>query len=285
MLLVAAPSARANVFGVTDPRRFVDRDETPIVEVVSDFRPVQPDSEDVVEVLASGGRPIGTGSGVLVSPCYMLTAHHVVFNDDSDVAHRAGVGFKVTVRIGSARTPLGGSVVRYGQRTRDGQGDWALVRLDHDADGRCPGERLGWIDESHVALPRLLQSGVMVSFLGLARDVTDPTVTAVHDGCHVFAQDDAYGTFSSNCAVRRKSSGGAITLAEGPCRAPRLVGLVIKDLTPEPGLLPYFDLRHAAVAVSVAQAFAVAEVARDVAWDRLGKHNSYAARFACDSRS
>ena len=93
------------------------------------------------------------GTGFLVSPCYALTAHHVVYGDD--LTPVPGTDYRMKFRAGTGVTsPFAGNTtatpVTSGFRDNSGHGDWALLRLTN-----CIGKRpeIGWLETSDAHLP------------------------------------------------------------------------------------------------------------------------------------
>lgn len=97
-------------------------------------------------VIEDGKSVRHVGSGVLISPCYILTSAHVPLG--SDPVARPGKSYHMTFRAGVGKTaPFLGStmakLVLASKREIDGGNDWALMRLNS-----CVGTRqdFGWFD-------------------------------------------------------------------------------------------------------------------------------------------
>lgn len=93
------------------------------------------------------------GTGFLISPCYALTAHHVVYGDD--ITPEPGIDYRMKFRAGTSETaPFAGNttatLVTSGFRDDSSRNDWALLRLTN-----CIGKQpeIGWLETSNMRLP------------------------------------------------------------------------------------------------------------------------------------
>lgn len=143
------------------------------------------------------------GSGFLVSPCHVLTNHHVVFGSDSarpvkDKRVRFSLGM---AGDGSTET-FTGTVVGYGEGflpTRNRNEDWALIRLDSN-----PGERYGHFSLASTPFPAVRQLEVVSA--GYPAD--KPISGLWGDTCRIPDREE-YG-WITNCILVPGSSGGPI---------------------------------------------------------------------------
>jgi hypothetical protein len=127
------------------------------------------------------------GTAFLVSPCYVLTAYHVVF------------GYRFGLRKGtqeeaeqdvSATFSVGGKKSRavpakYGQFSRFPGRDWVLLRLEPEAGHRCLGEdpNIGWARLAPLAPPIATKKSLSVA--GYPADKGLPSLWR-QDKCHFF---------------------------------------------------------------------------------------------------
>ncbi len=143
VLAVACP-AQANLFSATgqDPRVELDRSLYPYSAIGFMETP------DPVPVLArNGSRPsVITGTAFMVSPCYAMTAYHVVFGNDP-ATKASALTHPVWISLGGkgrrfAVSRLPATAVAWGDFHLDQALDWALLKV-----AGCPGGRpdIRWI--------------------------------------------------------------------------------------------------------------------------------------------
>lgn len=133
--------AQANRFADNPPFVFNKFRETwtaPIGELESINKEVKPGGIEITTI----------GSGFLISPCYVLTAAHVVYGDD--LTPVPGKDYRMQFRAGSsAIAAFAGKTtatpVTSGFRDDANRDDWALLRLNN-----CIGKRpeIGWLETS-----------------------------------------------------------------------------------------------------------------------------------------
>ena len=150
MLLTSlATSAEANRFA-DNPEFVIDRKSEawtgPIGELQSIRQKVERRDTQTATIT-------NAGTGFLVSPCYVLTAAHVVYGDD--LTPVPGTDYRMKFRAGTGVTsPFAGNTtatpVASGFRDEGGRNDWALLRLNN-----CIGKRseIGWLETSEAHLP------------------------------------------------------------------------------------------------------------------------------------
>jgi len=158
------------------------------------------------------------GTAFLVSPCYVLTAYHVVF------------GYRFGLRKGaheeaeqdvSATFSVGGKKSRavpakYGQFSRFTGRDWALLRLEPDAAHRCLGEdpNIGWVRLAPLAPPIATKKSLSVA--GYPADKGLGSLWR-QDTCHFFElyhDIDNDGLWTTDCATRPRASGSPVFFVE-----------------------------------------------------------------------
>jgi V8-like Glu-specific endopeptidase len=156
------------------------------------------------------------GTAFLVSPCYVLTAYHVVFG------YRFGLKGKeepeqevsATFRVDGKRSRA--VPVKYGQFSMFPGRDWALLRLEPDAGHKCLGEdpNIGW-----VRLAALAPAAATKKVLSVAGYPADKSLASLwrQDKCHFFEMYhdiDTDGLWTTDCATRPRASGSPIFFIE-----------------------------------------------------------------------
>ena len=203
---------RVNVFS-DDPQIIHDpRHEQPQAGADGMFAPIGliatnnrvPDGDG-----ASAVSHFHTGTAFLVSPCYLLTAYHVVFGTrktrpDPDQDYSA------SFRVGGMRARA--VPVRYGEVYRFTGRDWALLRLDSDADHPCLGENpdIGWI--RLAPLNTAEAKNRTVSIAGYPADKSGPALWR-QDACRLYEKRgdiDYDGMWTTDCATLPRASGSPI---------------------------------------------------------------------------
>jgi V8-like Glu-specific endopeptidase len=145
----------------------------------------------------------------LVSPCYVLTNYHVIFGNGKNKPE-ADQDYSAMFRV---RGKTSRAVpVRYGEFYRFGGRDWALLRLDSDAQHRCLGEdpNIGWV--RLVPLTSASTMGRSLSVAGYPSDKSDSSLWR-QDTCHLFQTFDDVendGLWTTDCATRPRASGSPI---------------------------------------------------------------------------
>ena len=150
------------------------------------------------------------GTAFLISPCYILTAYHVVFG------YRAGFrkGQQQAERDVSATFGVAGKTsravpVKYGRFSMFPGQDWALLRLQPSARQRCLGEdpNIGWVRLAPLTPATATKQSLSVA--GYPAD-KDRALLWRQDTCHFFERyhDVANdGLWKTDCATRPRSSG------------------------------------------------------------------------------
>lgn len=166
---VICTAAFANRY-VTSDDHFLDRRE------YRQFNPIGRVDSLRQEVNWKGQAGYGRGTAFLVSPCYALTNHHVVFGEDFPpyglAEERAAVGAKYAMKFSvgvGANLPFAGRVtaspVVWGERDGANANDWALLKLSS-----CLGARpeIGWMEidlnRSFASLIRARQPVALASY-------------------------------------------------------------------------------------------------------------------------
>ena len=152
-----------------------------------------------------------------MSPCYVLTAYHVVFG------YRTGFrkGQPQPEKDVSATFSAGGKTaravpVKYGRFSMFPGQDWALLRLEPERGHRCLGEdpNIGWL--RLAPLPPSMAPKKPLSVAGYPADKSRASLWR-QDTCHLFEQYhdiENDGLWTTDCATRPRSSGAPIFFVE-----------------------------------------------------------------------
>jgi V8-like Glu-specific endopeptidase len=153
------------------------------------------------------------GTAFLVSPCYILTAYHVVLGYRT--GYRKGqpqAERDVSATFGVAGKTSRAVPVKYGRFSMFPGQDWALLQLQPGAKQRCLGEdpNIGW-----VRLAPLIPSMATKQSLSVAGYPADKDRESLwrQDACHFFERyhDVANdGLWTTDCATRPRASGAPI---------------------------------------------------------------------------
>jgi len=158
------------------------------------------------------------GTAFLVSPCYVLTAYHVVFGyrfglrtAGEQAARDVSATFKVAGNTSRA-VPA-----RFGQFSRFPGRDWALMLLKPVAGHKCLGEdpNIGWLQ-----LAPLESATATKKLLSVAGYSAEKRLEALwrQDKCHFFEQYhdiDNDGLWTTDCETRPRASGSPIFFVQG----------------------------------------------------------------------
>lgn len=150
---------------------------------------------------------ISEANGVLVSPCHMLTNHHVVFGDERnpDLATDRNVYFYVGRGTKAFKYRLEGKVVNRVRTSTDDSGDYALVHMPS-----CPGKTLGWIEPKPVSAIDL--KSARFSMAAIPTAATDGKIQVQH--CLVSGREPGSGRILTTCTSLPGHSGGALVVPD-----------------------------------------------------------------------
>jgi V8-like Glu-specific endopeptidase len=212
------------------------------------------------------------GTAFLVSPCYVLTAYHVVLGTrktrpDADQDHAA------TFRVAGERARA--VPVKYGEVYRFPGRDWVLLRLDSDADHSCLGENIGWTELTPLNTAEAKER--IVSIASYPQDKA-ASILWRQNACRLYEKstninDD--GMWTTDCATLPRASGSPIFFVENG--ALHVVAIMIGHLGAETNdVLPQWDPARANRALDIGKIFssdpdAIALVNNDIA--RFGHPN------------
>ena len=201
--LVAAPAA-ANRFR-DNPKHVVDRAKetwtSPIGELERDITPNKN---------GQGGETATVGTAFLVSPCYIMTAAHVVYGHDYSPV--PGKDYRMTFRAGiSGASPFAGHTtatpIVSGEYDSASRNDWTLMRLHNCIGGR---PEFGWLDSSVRPEKELL--GIPAAAVGYPIDA-DRGLMSLGEG-HLHDRDSYNGQLRFDGSFGPGSSGGPVLVTE-----------------------------------------------------------------------
>jgi V8-like Glu-specific endopeptidase len=117
---------------------------------------------DSLPLINNGKMEQRFGNAFLISPCLILTNHHVVFGDD--IPARKDKDYRMKFRIGMAgQQAFSGNTfatpIIWGARDLEGHNDWAMLRLH-----ACVGDRYGWFETDDQLDEKLKGKTIEVSW-------------------------------------------------------------------------------------------------------------------------
>jgi V8-like Glu-specific endopeptidase len=148
-------------------------------------------------------------TGFLVSPCYVVTAYHVVFGNQF-VEPEAGRDFSMTFHVRGLKARA--VPVRHGAFNHSDAEDWVVLRLDSDAAHPCLGEnpQIGWL-----RLAVLKPDEATHKSLSTAGYPSDKSASVLwrQDRCHFFERlsgREIEGLWTTDCPTLPRASGAPI---------------------------------------------------------------------------
>jgi V8-like Glu-specific endopeptidase len=148
----------------------------------------------------------------LISPCYIITNHHVVFGDDLRPVPGKDYSMKFRVGVGAAVDTafLGNTIatpVAWGERGACNTDDWAIMKLK-----TCVGARadIGWMETSKKTVQQLV--GVDIAVAGFAGDHQRGELS--FSTGRAMAIDPANGFLKHSASAVGGQSGGAVMVKE-----------------------------------------------------------------------
>ncbi len=251
--LTGSLPVQANVFSddpqvVHDPRHAQPQTGAgkmfaPIGLIVTN-RPV-PDDESATPVMH-----YHAGTAFLVSPCYVLTAYHVVLGNRRTTRPDPNQDHSATFRVAGMKARA--APVRYGDVYMFHGRDWVLLRLDSDADHPCLGENpdIGWTELA--PLPAADAKQAIVSIAGYPSD-KPAAILWRQDVCRLYEksgniEDD--GMWKTDCATLPRVSGAPIFFIRNDVL--RVVALMSGHVGNETSeVLPQWDPNRANLALDI----------------------------------
>jgi V8-like Glu-specific endopeptidase len=166
---------------------------------------------------------------VLVSPCYIVTAAHVVLGEDP--VQRPGVDYTMIFRVGVGKTaPFAGStkatLVVASERMLKGN-DWALMKLNS-----CVGARaeFGWFESSNRSSRQLLGQRSMV----VGYPTSNSRGMMMSGIGKVIAVDENSGNLvASASSINGQSGGPMLVFEDGQARVAGILAFQNRDLRPD----------------------------------------------------
>jgi len=198
-----------------NPSVRVNLDETP------QFAPVGLLERDTK--LADGSIQREAGSAVIVSPCYILTNHHVAFGDDDKPVQ--GKSYAMTFRAGKGSDEGGfmghteATPVLWGKMEANHQNDWALMKLKNCV-GTVPS--FGWVDAADATAADLITKKPQIAAVGFsykeARSQMSMSLGVIKNGVAGF------GLIGFDASTAKRESGGGLFVMENGTL--KLAGLI-----------------------------------------------------------
>jgi PAS domain S-box-containing protein len=203
------------------------------------------------------------GTGFMVSPCYALSAYHVVLGVGPK-APDAQTPKQVWISLGARASTflydrVAGQVVRWSDFTSDWHNDWALIKVDG-----CPGKdrRIGWLP---------LAEGAFNPYQG-------PAAIAGYDsayGMMVGQSDCSLGRMAAPMTIRhycgsRPGLSGAPIFVRWPDL--RVVGIAVREQNATRELLPVNDPDRANLATYVPGILASSDINQLITADLAADH-------------
>ena len=257
-------AAVANIFAVDgrDPRHYI----TPGTVEARAFLPIGSVTADFTRrnLRAPGGVGSGEGTAFMVSPCYALTAYHVLFGSGALTLNPMS-NYPVTLRFGGdadgGPTLLVKGRVRFWGSTSRAAPDVALILLDG-----CPGRQIGWYD---LAAPepnsdRAIATARVV-MPGYAHDRSMRRLSVQSD-CRIHAALPARGWLLHDCASREGASGAPLLARRGDRTV--VVGVNAGEFDAQAAVQPGFTPARANWAISSAELRATMRLSAMIARDQ-----------------
>lgn len=148
------------------------------------------------------------GTGFLVSPCYIITNHHVVFGNSLSAVPGKDYSMKFHVGVGPDGTGFFGETVAtlvvWGEREKNGRNDWALLKLKTCVG--APKFNVGWFEVALRSSDQLV--GTSVAAVGFATDDRRGILSASLG--KVFEPVSNSGLLKTSAALRDGQSGGGV---------------------------------------------------------------------------
>ncbi len=257
-------AAVANIFAADgrDPRRYI----TPGTVEARAFLPVGSVTADFTlrNLHAPGGIGSGEGTAFMMSPCYALTAYHVLFGGGALTLNPMG-NYAVTLRFGGDANGrpalLVKGRVRFWGSTSRAAPDVALILLDG-----CPGRQIGWFDLAATEpIPDRAIATARVAMPGYAHDRSMRRLSVQSD-CHIHAALPARGWLLHDCASREGASGAPLLARRGDRTV--VVGVNAGEFDAQAAVQTGFTHARANWAISSAELRATPRLAAMVARDQ-----------------
>lgn len=209
-----------------------------------------------------------SGTGFMVSPCYALTAYHVVFGvggKTSDPSAPKSVWISLGGNAaGFIYDKLAGRVVRWSDFNRDWRRDWALIEVDS-----CPGRdrRIGWLPLAEGKSFNPYQGSASVA----GYDGAFPRNQMVGQNDCYLGRLVAVMIIRHYCASRPGLSGAPIFVHWPELR---VVAIASREQNATPELLPTNDPASANLATYVPDILAASDVRQLIAADLVADHGA-----------
>jgi hypothetical protein len=147
---------------------------------------------------------VSEANGVIVSPCYVLTNHHVLFGDESKPSDQVR---EVYVYIGRGKVAfksrLHGMAVNRSRETEGDREDYALVFVPI-----CPGKVVGWVETKALTAQALSKE----KFTLAAIPASSAEGKIELQACIGKGIEGGSGRVLTSCVTKPGHSGGAILM-------------------------------------------------------------------------
>lgn len=188
----------------------------------------------------------GRGTATLISPCHVLTAHHIAFRSGQPADEPRSFAYGPAEGSEPFGRRVRAFVVVSGERGRHVHEDWALLRLEP-----CVEPGYDWWPPSPLDLAEAMKlpGGVMMAGYPTDRGIDQVTVDP---RCRLYGRDRRVPTaWLHDCATRIGDSGGPL-FHLGPDGKPRLLGVVHAEGNRKEEVLQNWTPNHSNFAVPVA---------------------------------
>lgn len=164
------------------------------------------------------------GSSVVLSPCFVLTNHHVAYGDDTNPV--LGKDYSMTFRggVGDDGGFYGHTTahpVKSGDYANSKNGDWAIMKLD-----RCAGklEQVGWAEQANKPAAQIKASET-IAMVGMSQAQRSTLKMSVDS---ITGLDQTTKLLRASTSVAHGESGGGVYVKEDGVT--KLAGLIVGEL-------------------------------------------------------
>jgi V8-like Glu-specific endopeptidase len=177
--------------------------------------------KNLVEVQSlKPGESAGRASGFNISPCLMVTNHHVVYGDDLQPVAGRDYTMLISAGIKAGAQFMGSTKQNHveiaGARSEDGGNDYAVVKSP-----ACLGKNFGWYEPSKKTPGQLVSEQAQVFVVSFPADRNEGQMEVSFG--QVTGTEKETGNLQYNASTAPGSSGGAVFIMENG--EMRLVGL------------------------------------------------------------
>ena len=212
------------------------------------------------------------GTAFLVSPCLIMTNSHVVFGNNLNPAspEKYKMKFEAGEKGGANYEIAEATPIKFGLRgsLTDYVNDWTLLQLDKGRDGKCMGERIGWLNPVNTDENAIDHQ--LFTAAGFPSDRSKDQLTIQKDCRLIYNEANGDAILSTTCpGVTGNSGGPVLTMSE--TGAPQVVGMMTSSNDPTGKIYKSLDKKNMNFAVESTAVFQ--DVHLEIAKDRTGKSN------------